>query len=237
MKSIQLTLLPEKPLHMPFAHFEILQGLFYHLLSYDEKLSAEIHDKLPGEQKQFKFFCFTDLHGNYKVKNAALLYFGALDWEIRSADDNIIHTVVASAKENPYVTINGQHCKITSYAIAEHHCLSDTMDFEMDTPLIYYQTDDTGYSIYYTPEDEQFLSGIKNNIIRKYTAFYGTPPDCDICFQVLGSPVKKCVTRYKKSIITGYYGKFRLTASKEVLNFVYYTGLGAKNSMGFGVVK
>lgn len=237
MKSIKLTLLPEKSLYMPFAHLEVLQGLFYHLLSYREELSTEIHDKQPGEQKQFKFFCFTDLYGNYKVKNTSLVYLGALDWEIRSADDGIINTIVASVQENPQVTINGQLCRVISYSCSKRFFLTDTAELEMNTPLLYYQTDATGYSTYYAPTDALFLSGVKNNIVRKYTAFYGAPPDCDICFQALGNSIRKCVTHYKKSIITGYYGRFRLTASQKVLDFVYHTGLGAKNSMGFGVVK
>ncbi len=236
MRSLKLTLSPAQPLRLPFAHFEILQGVFYKLLSRDAALAAAVHDKQPGPEKQFKFFCFTDLHGRYAIENRTLVYTGEVRWELRSADEAIIRTVAEAVTAVPHIEIYGTPCTVLSCDSRETRFLHDVIDWEMDTPLLYYRTDDRGFSTYYAPAESCFTAGIAGNVVRKYTAFYGEPPRGVVRFEVLGG-VRKCVTRYKHSAITGYYGRYRLRAPATVLDFVYHTGLGAKNSMGFGVVK
>lgn len=45
----------------------------------------------------------------------------------------------------------------------------------------------------------------------------------------------KYVTKFKDTYITAWRGDYILEGSKEYINFLYYTGLGAKNSEGFGM--
>ena len=46
---------------------------------------------------------------------------------------------------------------------------------------------------------------------------------------------KKLVTRYKGILITAWYGTYQLTGERKYLDFLYQTGLGAKNAQGFGM--
>lgn len=237
MKSIKLILEADGEIFLPLAHFEILQGITYNLMSADEALADEIHNKTPGKTKQFKFFCFTDLHGRYRFCDGGLLLKAPVWWEIRSADERIIDAIEKGI-ENKDIFINGQRCKVASYAVSARKFDAEKAVFEMDTPAIHYITDKNGFSRYFSPEDVEFARGISDNIIRKYAAFYGKNPEKE----VLVMPVKvgerdKCVTRYKKSFITGYYGSYCVIAPPDVLEFIYHTGLGGKNSMGFGTVK
>ena len=43
------------------------------------------------------------------------------------------------------------------------------------------------------------------------------------------------MTLYKTTRITGWHGRFRLSGSPEMLDLLFHSGLGAKNSQGFGM--
>ena len=45
---------------------------------------------------------------------------------------------------------------------------------------------------------------------------------------------RKCVTTYKKTLITGWYGTFTLEAPPEAIELAWYCGVGSKNAAGFG---
>ena len=67
--------------------------------------------------------------------------------------------------------------------------------------------------------------------------FFGKPFADSVAVECIApSDGDKCVTHYEDSIITAWYGKYRVTAPPEVLDFIWHTGLGSKNSMGFGTV-
>ena len=46
---------------------------------------------------------------------------------------------------------------------------------------------------------------------------------------------KKLVTKYQGSYIEAWYGNFILSGKRKYLDFLYQTGLGSKNSQGFGM--
>ena len=51
----------------------------------------------------------------------------------------------------------------------------------------------------------------------------------------------KCITFYHRKgcarpiVIEAWYGKYKLAGDPEHLNFLYYSGLGARNGAGFGL--
>ena len=76
----------------------------------------------------------------------------------------------------------------------------------------------------------------EKNLISKYEAFYGRKPGGAVSLEPIAvTPGDKCVTKYKGWYVTGYRGKYCLSAQPEVIDFAYHTGLGVKNSAGFGL--
>lgn len=238
MKSIKIQLKPDSTVILPFAHFDVLQGIVYKLMSDDAKLSETIHNKLPGAKKQFKFFCFTDFNGRYTIEGKSLVFKDTLRWEIRSADDRIIDAIKGALEKSKRISVNDRMCTVVGYRVSQSYFCTDTMVFTMNTPLLYYLTSADGHTQYFSPENEQFFRGIEANIKRKYEAFYDAPLNEEIKFSPACVKDKdKCVTRYKNTMITGYYGKYRLECPARIMDFIYHTGLGAKNSIGFGTVE
>ena len=209
MKSICFTIKPSHLLYIPFAHFKMLQGLAYSLMSFDKALAAEVHDRNFPDKKAFKFFCFSDLIGRYTIRNGGLIYRDCFQWELRSADDEIIDAAEQAVRKSPVVTINRHPCEALSYEIRKKRFCVNAVDLQMNTPIVQ----------------------------NKYEMFCDKPIPGGVIIECNAPSDKdKCVTRYEKSIINAWYGKYRVTAEPEVLDFIWHTGLGSKNSMGFGTV-
>ena len=237
MKSICFTLKPHGSLDLPFAHFKILQGLAYHLMSSDKALAAEVHDRRLTDKKAFKYFCFTDLIGRYYTRSDGLIYKNSFQWELRSADDRIIDAAEQAVEHSPSVSINRHPCEVLSYEVREKRFCADSTEFKMNTPIVVYHTEQSGFVRYYNPFETEFFERVSNNIKNKYEMFCDKPLPGDVIIECSApSGRDKCVTRYEQSIINAWYGKYRVTADPEVLDFIWHTGLGSKNSMGFGTV-
>jgi len=239
MKSIVITLLPVRPLRLNYAHFKTLQGLAYRLMGYNEALAAEVHDRRYPDRKVYKFFCFTDLGGRYlnDKKNKKLIYSSSFTWELRSADDRIIDAAERYVLSHRTVEISGQACEIISYETQQKHIRRDTLSVVMNTPVVVYHTEPSGFIRYYHPFEDAFYDAVIKNIGNKYESFYEKPLPCDVMIQCTDpSDRDKCVTHYEESVLTAWYGEYRITASPEALDFIWHTGLGGKNSMGFGTI-
>lgn len=237
MRSIIFTLLPLQPLRISFAHFKALQGLAYSLIGHDRALAQEIHDRSYPDKKSFKFFCFSDIIGRYQNNGEKLIYKSTITWELRSADDRVINAAEQYVSANSAVKIGNQLCRIISYEMREKHFCTDTLTVRMNTPIVVYHTEASGFVRYFHPYEQAFCDAVINNIKNKYEMFYDKPLPGDVAFiNKKLSDKDKCITHYEKSVITAWYGEYQITASPEILDFIWHTGLGGKNSMGFGTV-
>ncbi len=237
MKIIRFVFKPKSALVLPFAHFQVLQGLVYKMLSENPSLSEEVHNKKYDGTKPFKFFCFTDINGRYRINGRSLLYSDCFSWEIRSADLRIIDAIRSYVLHNRCLEIEHTQCEVVSLEVVEKHFFDNKLSVVMNTPAVVCETDETGFTVYHSPFEAGFTEKITSNIVNKYSAFYDESPENGIRISSVAPKEKnKCVTRYKNTIITAWYGEFVIEADSEVIEFVYHTGIGSKNSMGFGTV-
>ena len=234
MYILKLFYMPEKTIVLPLACSDVLQGVFYSFLAPETELASEIHDKMPEDgKKQYKFFCFSDFQGKRAVRNGHLYFNGAFMWEIRSVDERISEAVRAHAET---IRVIGVECRLIGMECAERKCFTDSVDITMMTPLCVYTTRANGSRRFYSPDEEAFFRSAEKNLIQKYEAFYGRKPNGAVSLEpICIAPEDKCVTKYKGWYVTGYRGKYRLSAPPDVIDFAYHTGLGVKNSAGFGL--
>lgn len=239
MKALTILFEAEGLLRLPLAKFDILQGAFYQLLrSGNSELASALHDAAGG--RQFKRFCFTDVHGRGSVQEKTISFSGALSWEIRSMDDAVIDVICEALSRSGRFFIHKTPCSVLSLREQCSRTLlgPGAMLIAMDTPITVYETAKDGRRTFYSPTDERFCTAVENNLRRKYQAVYGMEPEFGIEFR--GKPdtgYRKCVTYYSKAPVTAYYGTFLLTAPGDVCDIAYYCGIGAKNSQGFGTIR
>lgn len=97
---------------------------------------------------------------------------------------------------------------------------------------------------YYSPFENEFSSIIKNNLIKKVALINSTSTlietDENIKFSFKPIRVSKRnehIINFKGTVIKAWSGIYELDAPQEFLLTAFDTGLGAKNSQGFGMIE
>ena len=129
-------------------------------------------------------------------------------------------------------TYTDVYLELYDYTVEETELL-----IKMKAPLTVYATDsETRKTFYFGPDEPMFYDMINDNFYRKYQAYYGILPTLAIRLEVCGNkPPQKVVTNYKGTYITAWRGTYKLSGERKYLDFLYQTGLGAKNAQGFGM--
>ncbi len=236
MKTITLSIDIKTPKTLPIAHAHILQGIVYELLSGAPVISEYIHDRgYVHNNRRYKLFTFGRLVGDKRVEGKTISYSGIVSFEIRSVFDDIIETIADTLRERRIVYLAGTPCPVFGYSIAQNEMFGDTAIIRMITPICVHRTEGAK-TIYFSPDNPDFLSLLDMNFRHKYTSYYGLEPDSGIgLVPIKLSANSKCVTKFKNIYVTAYYGEYQLSAREDYMKFLYHTGIGSKNSQGFGM--
>ena len=127
---------------------------------------------------------------------------------------------------------------IKDFVITDRHIQENPVNIKMRSPLCLSRTIQEGgkkKTLYFSPEDREFVPLMQENFRRKYAAAYGKEPDSRITLAPCGE-MKKYVTRFQQNIyVTAWKGSFSMSGPPDALDFLYQTGLGSRNSQGFGM--
>jgi CRISPR-associated endoribonuclease Cas6 len=120
----------------------------------------------------------------------------------------------------------------------DYQITESRIEIEMLSPITVSSTNADKYRRYFNPLDKEFYELVLANFKRKYCAFSGENPESQVIFKnMLISTKDKRVTKYRGGIILSWKGNYQLIGDLKYLNFLYNTGLGSKNSQGFGMFK
>lgn len=221
--------LPE-PLTIPIAYHYLEQSAIYNLIGGD------LHDKgVTYGKRNYKLFTFGPFLGEHKVSNGEITFYDEIAFQIRCHEATLGQTIIRNLNNNG-IRIG----EVTYYSV-----IVSSTDPEIDresvviravAPICAYETLEDKHTKFYNPGDEKFYSLIEDNFARKYTAAFGVAPEGNIKLSVLSyNDRDKQFTNFKGFYIEAWHGKFRLEGSPEYIKFLFDTGLGCKNSQGFGL--
>lgn len=222
---------------LPIATSATVQGLIYNALRQDGRYSEQLHEN--GEvfdNRKYKLFTFSTLRGNYVIEDKNIIFLSEAKLSVRSADAYCIQLLFSYFNNNKTVTLAGQEVQVCDVKITDKRIYDNEIVVKTLSPITVYITDKDGHTQYFSPQEDAFYKSIVRNAHRKWTSFYGD--DDKFRLEILPHPnakFKKCATRFKETFITAWGGMFILKAPPQVLDFLYQTGLGSKNSQGFGM--
>lgn len=209
----------------------------------DRDFSNFLHNTGFGTTRKFKLFTFSLLKGAYEYlpTTHSVIFNNIFYLEISSIVDEFIYQITNHVLKNKKLELNGQKVNLLEYRYINKSITKSKVYIEMISPLTVYQTIKVGEkakTIYYPPESTMFSQLVNDNFIRKFGSVYKTDQKPFITIK----PVKIIKTdliksRFKSHIIICYKGIYQLSGQKEYLDFLYNTGIGAKNSMGYGMFK
>ena len=248
----------EKRHFIPFNYQYQLHSCIYRLIEKSSKeYSKFLHDKgFTASNKVFKLFTFSFL----KLKPFRICKNGFRDVsEVEFVfstlvDKSLEHLVVGIFKEQK-ITLQffGDNRVEFDVALVEtlpKPAFSEKMKFICLSPIVTSTRKmmdgerKLHYLEYETPEDKiHYEKNIKNNLLKKYEAFYGKPyeRDFEFSFKFDENYIKKQKGKSYKLIdfkglkVKGIFAPFEIKAPKELIEVGWEAGFGEKCSGGFGM--
>jgi len=224
-------------IRLPIASAHTIQGFIYHALCQDETFSGRLHEVgYAAGSRKFKLFTFGELRGRYEIEGKEIIYPETVFLEIRSTDAYMLQLLYTHFIRHPKKRLGKNEIEIAHAALEDTIVFSDAITIKTASPIVVYQTMPDGHTTYFSPEDAEFYDAVVENAKRKWASY--TKSDIVPSFSV--TPQKnarfvKRATKFKETLITAWHGEFCLEGTPQMLNFLYHTGLGSKNSQGFGM--
>lgn len=227
----------DEPLVLPLNYNHILQSIIYRALSVVPDYADFVHDMgYSSGNRSFKMFHFSQLMGEYRIQRHNIIFDDFVSLEIRSPQPLFINILRESFECNGIIfgekIYHDIFTEMYDYTVEESELL-----IEMKSPLTVYSSDTvTGKTYYYEPTENEFAQMVDDNFKRKYYAYYGIRPvsSIELALQT-GYRPRKLVTKYQGVYVNAWFGRYCLKGERKYLDFLYQTGLGAKNAQGFGM--
>jgi len=225
-----------QPLVLPISHHHILQSAVYGLMDNLPSLSQALHDS-----KRPNPFCFSDLSGPKKAMNRQIIFHDYCSLQIRSIYPEILLSMEKTLRQN-CLLLGDRQLLSETVKLSQPLIEGNEAHIIMRSPITIHITDEAGKSRYFNPFQKEFALRLNDNFAKKYFAATGEHPAGE--FQIIPLVISqrdKCITFYHRKnlarpiVIEAWYGNYRLVGPSEYLNFLYYSGLGARNGAGFGL--
>jgi len=232
----------DKEIKLPVHYNYILQGFLYKNLS-DKDYRNFLHQT--GyflKNKQFKLFTYSRLLGRFKMyrEEGKIVFFPPFKLVISSAVEQFITDLAETLIKSDFNFMGNQRAEIASISVHKELVPSDKVQIKMLSPMVAYSTvveEGKKRTEYHSPWKEKFVEIAKNNLLAKHEIIYGVRPANDE-FKIIpnGNQEHKFarIINYKGTYIKAYAGIYWLIGNPDLIKVAYDTGLGSKNSQGFG---
>ena len=242
---------------LPLHYNHLIQTLIYS--SFSNKLATELHNKgFEYGKRKFKLFTFSrilekgkKLYGK-RLKEKALelglrkvdeemLLFKTISFFLSSPFESIIGDFGDKSLREREFNIIGQRIFVSNIEVLTQPRIDDKVLVRMISPLTIHSTfvkEDMKKSYYYNPHEKEFSSLIEKNALKKFYLIYKRETDglnLKIKPFLFSMKLNEKRVRFKQTLIVGYTGIYEISGSRELIAVTYDTGLGDRNSEGFGM--
>lgn len=242
MRSIRVKVYFEvkDKLKIPVQYNYYVQSMIYNIL--DDEYSDFLHDEgyIYGQRK-YKLFTFSRLFGKYRLdkKNGDIAFLSPISIYVSAAKEEFLHSLINALIKKRKAKLKGNILYFDTFKV-----FNDEINYEnnllikMLSPITVYSTfqGPAGKkTYYYHPDEKEFELLINENLIKKSELINGlSSGNNNISIKPISNN-KMRVIKYKGFVIKAWDGIYELSGSPELKKISYQTGLGAKNSMGFGM--
>lgn len=239
MKYI-LTFYSQEPVMVPESYNKILQAALLFWLG-NRGYASFLHDRgYQRDKRSFKLYTFSEIMGEsfYHREKRKRIFTGPVQICLTFYSDEG-HQVIAEAVErrrslrlgNNYLQLVDCRLVMEEY----RNCVVETL-----SPVTIHSTLTTGdgrkKTYFYSPTEKDFSGMLRDNLLRKYKAYYGAEPE-NTDFKILpdtSGRLREIKTYYSGFQIRAWKGRFKLYGSAEMIELALLSGIGARNSIGFG---
>ncbi len=241
----KLTISSSKEIVLPFQYNHIIQALLYNFIN-DKEYSNFIHNKgYTYNNRSFKLFCFSNiLTKPIKIDKQAkkFVFPEEISICISCVDSEFLKYIFQSfAVSEKELRLSNNQAHISNVFFRQDiQNYEEEMEVKTLSPITVYSTlfstDGKKKTYYYNPNEDEFSENIRKNLIKKYCAFYNEEPK-ELSFSI--KPIGRIMERiviYKGFVIKAHSGSFKISGSLDLKKIAFSSGLGSKNSQGFGFI-
>ncbi len=238
--QLKLTFDIPNNLTLPLGHHAALQGFIYHLLGENPSYADFLHNEgyIDGAHK-FKLFVFGPLQGKHSVSKNRITYYDKVSLEVRSPKKDFCNILMQSLQTVDNAKLFHQEVYLADCSFSKRTITSSDVNIIMQSPITLsttYYENEKKKTRYISPVDADFSEAFSHNLESKYrAAFLQDLPSTVNVEPIAFTNSDKYVTKFNSIYITGWKGAYRLSGNPEILTFLYDTGIGSRNSQGFGM--
>jgi CRISPR-associated endoribonuclease Cas6 len=235
----------EKPfVTLPVQYNEIIQGFIYRHI--DRWLGKEIHDKGfkdPESKRVFKFFTFSRLIPDEKIsiKDEKIILSRNLTLIVSSPFNDFIQSFATNLLKAESIKLKDENLILLSVEVEGVPRYREKVYVKTLSPITVYSTlmtkDGRKKTYYYSPFEKEFEEQLIKNLQRKLRTWNGKTASGGSIKPYRVSSKDERIVIYKGTVIKGWDGIFELKLPEELFSMAFETGLGAKNSSGFGCIE
>jgi len=240
---LKILLEPSKePTLIPWDYRTSLTRLVYEILSLsDAEYGRWLHDKgfIRGK-RVYRLFVYSDLQLWHRVpEKDGLLSSGNLTWQLASPDRRFIEKFMNGIRrKDQRLDLFESSFNVVDMLTMEAPSFPDAVTLSTISPVVAstYDPKMPPHPTYLSPDQPEFALALEKNLFAKWEAFHETPWDKEGFGLRVWSPRGKLIRVFNINV-RAWYLKVQLWGSSELIRFAYETGLGEKNSMGFGMLE
>lgn len=235
MRSLRITLHTRKPIVLPLAYNELLQGLLYACWRDDV---PQLHEQgFTDGGSTYRLFTFGPLRsqGNIDAKKRTYRIDGLASFEVRSPIEDLLDILAGKLAASGTARIGAYELPVVNLEACDRLLFPKRALIHTLQPIVAKRKDEDGHSHYLSPDDDGWLDLIQANAKGKASALGIETNSTVQLIPIASDSLRKRVTRFKGAFITGWMGDFALSCDPMLMQVLYSCGLGARNSQGFGM--
>lgn len=239
---LRLLLEANKALTIPWDYRTALTPAIYEVLTVaDPAYSNWLHEKgFKWRKRSYRLFVYSELIPTYyRSSQDGLTGVKWMTWQIGSPDQRFIEKFLSGLKRKGHLLkLFDADIEILDVVQMEPKELGSGLVFHTISPIAVSIGDPSRskHPIYLSPDQPEFVEALERNLINKWQALHQREwNDADFGIRVW-NPKGKLV-RVFDTDVRAWHLHLQMWGSDELIRFAYDTGLGIKNSQGFGMIE
>lgn len=235
----------DQPIRLPIQYNHAIQGMIYKHLEHE--YSTQLHNNgYTYQNRSFRLFTFSRLNGKFKQirESNEILFYPPVILTISSPIEKLIYELGYSLLIHNDLHLGNNSVKVSEFNALPEPDISPIEVIGMLSPITVYSTlktqEDKAKTYYYSPYEQEFSQQIESNLKKKYSLIYDKEPKSDQTLSIKPLKVSKnseAIIKYKGTIIKAWRGVYTIEGDPKLIKVGYDSGLGSKNSQGFGCFK
>ena len=234
----------QNSVYIPTGYKKYIQGLIYKC--FDNKEKKWIHEKgYKYEKRSFKLFNFSTFleNGNYLKDNKTFKFSSPVSFYISSPAEWMMKSIAEDLISRKEIRL-GKNILSLKYVevMNKPEVNNEKIRVRTLTPVevhsTLYKGDDQKKTYYYNPAEEEYTQLIEENIKKKWEAYQEEKLNKDYNIEPVSvDKMSQTVQYFKDIVIKGWNGHFYIEGPSELIHFILDTGIGSRNSAGFGMIE